>query len=329
MNRASINCVLSMALLMGPGTAGLSRAADPTPPAKRDTVILHSLAPGEADVRRLGDSRQQLVDSIGELVAQEDVKRQLLKEIRQGFDGTAAMALKVHLVEQMVLEDQSRMLPLVSRAGERLRWDITRDMKHKEQLASERTTAVRKVEAQIDQLADAILALEEKGDGDEALALQRQLLQRKLQRNEAETKAREYADSAKSRQQELADIERLKKWIKASRNEAAIRNERLQDAIEHEHTSLLAGQVDAGRQNLRDTLSVLRARAEETEKAIVSSSQNPVRDGAPVTHAVRDAVQPAALTDEERTLIQEELSKARDRKSAATKSDPVTAEDPR
>jgi len=290
-------------------------SADDPPASAPDKTDVRPLEKLESESSGPNDVRGDLIDALGELIAQEDAKRQLLKELRAAFDGSARMALKIHLVELMVLEDQARMLPLVSRTGEKLRWDVARDLKHKERMAANRAEAVKSVDAEIEKLADLIVASEADDPGDTA-SLERELIQRKLQRREADAKGREYAALADARKRELADLGRLKKWIAANRREATIRNERLRDAVEHEHTALLAEQVDAGRQRLKDALTAFHARQKDDETSIDSSSDNPVRDGVPITNAVDAAVRSAPLSDDERKLIEEELVKARERKAA-------------
>ena len=239
-----------------------------------------------------------------------------MKKLREGYDGTAGMALKIHLLEIEIRSDEAPILSMIAGTIDDLRAELRTNRQEKTELVRQRFEQAQNSQTLIDTLGVQLLAgKDEKGRAltqEQLDTLRAVLHQRILQRNELQADAQHFGEDLTACDKELQDIGKLEQRLDGMAEVERVYLERLLAAVENSREGLVKETVVEGRKQLQEVVAVLEARVQADQAPIPAVRDNKaVRQGVPVPDWSK--IIGPKLTPEESKLVDEELQKLQKR----------------
>lgn len=290
-----------------PRDDGASTAREASPEAA-DSGPIKGVELSPFNPAEVTQARQDFAGGVRSILLVHDVRQALAKRSIAAFDGTAKMAIGIHLLEIQQTGDEARMIKALTGQTERLRWNIALDHAAKKHLADVQKEKVKQVDCDIREIAERIRQLRQDDPLAELNSVEREMLEQIRFRNDCRRRETEYRGICESYKKEVTHLDRFDRRMDSMRRTARLRLKRLSAAVEHESTTLVSQAVKQDRIDLSETLGMIEGRLNPDKgPVLVSTSDNPVHLEAASDAVIEDASTGKPLTDSERKLIDDEL----------------------
>jgi RNase H-fold protein (predicted Holliday junction resolvase) len=263
-------------------------------------------------------TREALINKVEALIVQSNVKKQIIGELKKEFDGTAKAAIPIHVFEVLLSEDFVSVVNPLSGSIEDHRHKVSNTLSNTLKNLGEQHKKLGRKKSAIDALA-AVVVMGKDASGrelaaEEIASKKRVLRTLILHRKDKEVAIDECKDDITFYRTELVDLVRLERRLEGMSEEMGAHIERVMDALEHEHNTLVTQDVRDSQVTLRKVIDVLKARV-TPDLDVVSTKRNPADRRDVGIHSAVEGLEKSQrpLSPEEERLVEEELLKAQQR----------------
>ena len=264
-------------------------------------------------------SREQLLQSVKQLLIQIQAADEVTEELRKADDGSRESRSRLVVIALIKERDRVTLMNPVSSALEQLRFSLERERAGLEGPKARREADAQATKLRIDALADRILdeenAIAKVSIAEDRKAAERRLADLKSQlasqiqlREDRIAGARDYDRAMKQLESDRTELVAIGDWIDHESRMASIRVDRLADAVQHGGQDDLRRETDDGRETLHTGVTLIR-KIQQSPPITPKSAPNSPPSGTILPERTPDA--PAVS----QSRIDEVMKQARERKA--------------